>query len=248
MHIDTVQCPTAAELIKIATDKREQLQASNVTDLSKLVRAELHKQSQRRFANVQLANIEEEELELDSLTADTKPVKAPGTYPYPLATNCSRKTPPRPCHNCRSLYHYDRDCTSWRKLGSSNKKPRPNSKANNVYHKSYVAMTERNDSDYEALCATFYTIIDNDTPNDVVVAETFTVGYQPLTEEALGPKNVESNRDANLVAPECDYHGNNLLVNTALLNELHLPEEGVYEPKRIWERPAGHAVKGIDAT
>jgi hypothetical protein len=40
-HIDTTLCPTAAELIKIATDKREQLQASNVTNLSKLVRAEL---------------------------------------------------------------------------------------------------------------------------------------------------------------------------------------------------------------
>lgn len=36
-HIDTSLCPTAAELIKVATDKCEQLQASNVTDLSKLV-------------------------------------------------------------------------------------------------------------------------------------------------------------------------------------------------------------------
>ena len=36
-HIDTTLCPTAAELIKVATDKREQLQASNVTDLSRLV-------------------------------------------------------------------------------------------------------------------------------------------------------------------------------------------------------------------
>ena len=93
-HIDTTLCPTAAELIKVATDKKEQLQASNVTDLSKLVRAELHKQSQRRFANAQLADIEEEELEVDSLTADTKPIKAPGSYPYPLANNRSRKTPP----------------------------------------------------------------------------------------------------------------------------------------------------------
>ena len=31
------------------------------------------------------------------------------------------------------------------------------------------------------------------------------------------------------------------------LDSLHLPKEGVYEPKRIWERPASHAVKGIDA-
>ena len=93
-HIDTTLCPTAAELIKVATDKKEQLQASNVTDLSKLVRAELHKQSQQRFANAQLADIEEEELEVDSLTTDTKPVKASGSYPYPLVNNHSRKTPP----------------------------------------------------------------------------------------------------------------------------------------------------------
>ena len=33
-HIDTMLCPTAAELIKVATNKRKQLQASNVTDLS----------------------------------------------------------------------------------------------------------------------------------------------------------------------------------------------------------------------
>ena len=84
----------AAKLIKVATDKKEQLQASNVTDLSKLVQAELHRQSQRRFANAQLADIEEEELEVDSLTANAKPVKAPGTYPYLLVNNRSRKTPP----------------------------------------------------------------------------------------------------------------------------------------------------------
>ena len=92
-HIDTTLCPTAGKLIKVATDKREQLQASNITDLSKLVRAELQRQNQRQFANVQLADIEEEELEVDTFNVDTKPssprstAKAPGTYPYPLVTN-----------------------------------------------------------------------------------------------------------------------------------------------------------------
>jgi hypothetical protein len=46
IHIDTTLCPTGAELIKIATDKCKQLQASNVTDISKLVRAELQQQNQ----------------------------------------------------------------------------------------------------------------------------------------------------------------------------------------------------------
>ena len=130
---------------------------------------------------MQLADIKEEELEVDTFNIDTKPsnprgtAKAPGTYPYPLAINRSRKTPPRPCCNCGSLYHYDRDCASWRKLGSLNEKPKPNSKANNVYHKSYVAMVEGNDPKYEALCTAFYSIIDNDVPNEPLVAETFIV-------------------------------------------------------------------------
>jgi hypothetical protein len=82
----------------------------------KLIRAELQRQNQRRFANAQLADIEEEELEVDTLNVDVKPatsknvMKALGTYLYPLATNHSRKTPPRPCQNCGSLYHYNRDC------------------------------------------------------------------------------------------------------------------------------------------
>ena len=94
-HIDTSVCPTAVELIKVATDKHEQLQASNITNLSKLVRAEMQWQQQQRFANAQLADIEEENegIELEGLVADTKPVtsknpiKAPGTYPYPPASN-----------------------------------------------------------------------------------------------------------------------------------------------------------------
>jgi hypothetical protein len=58
-HINTATCPMAAELIKLAMDKKEQLQASNITDLSKLVQAELHRHNQRCFANMQLADIED---------------------------------------------------------------------------------------------------------------------------------------------------------------------------------------------
>ena len=195
-HIDTTLCPMAAELIKVAMDKKEQLQASNVTDLSKLVRAELHKQSQRRFANAQLADIadiEEEELEVDSLTADTKPVKAPGMYPYPLVNNRLRKTLLQPCRNCGSVYHYDRNCASWRKLGSSNEKPKLNSKANEAYHKSYVAMTEKNDSDHKALCAAFYSIVDNDTPSEAITVESYTISYEPVIDMALDAMTGKAN-------------------------------------------------------
>jgi hypothetical protein len=149
----------------------------------------LQQHNQRRFTNAQLVDIEEEELEVDTLSVDTKPTpsknvtKAPGTYLYPLATNRSRKTPLCPRRNCGSLYHYDQDCTSWRKLGSLNEKPKSNSKANEAYHKSYVAMTKGNDVDYETLCLSFYSIIDNNVPNEAVVTETYTVDYEPCKEE-----------------------------------------------------------------
>lgn len=135
-HINTALCPTAAELIKVATDKHEQLQASNVTDLSQLVQAELQRQNQQRFANAQLVDIEEdnEEATLDSMVMDAKPftnkgpARAPGTYMYSQVNNRSRKTPPRPCCNCGSPLHYDRDCALWKKLGNGNEKLKPNVK------------------------------------------------------------------------------------------------------------------------
>jgi hypothetical protein len=40
-HIDVNLCPTAAELIKMVTDKEEQLLASSINNIAKLVRTEL---------------------------------------------------------------------------------------------------------------------------------------------------------------------------------------------------------------
>jgi hypothetical protein len=251
-HIDTTLCPTAAELIKIATDKREQLQASNVADLSRLVRAEMNKQNQRRFANAQLADIEEavEELEFDSLTAETKPSqikaspRAPGTYPYPPANNRSCKTPLRPCRNCGSPLHYDRDCASWRKLGSGYEKPKSNSKLNEVYHKSYIAMVDALDDEYEAQCAAFLTIIDSDVTTETPTTEVFTADYEKPSSNAAEREPDET----RLLEPTNLSHSwAEIAVNLIESDDLHLPEEGVYEPQRIWERPAGHAVQGVDA-
>ena len=229
VHIDTTLCPTAAELIKVATDKHEQLQASNITDLSRLVRAEMQRQQHRRFANAQLADIEEEEdFATESFVADAKPAaspapaKAPGTYPYPTANNQSRKTPPRPCHNCGSPLHYDRDCASWRKLGSGKEKPKTNSKMNKLYHKSYIAMIDASDDEYEAQCATFLAALDSDTSVELPTSEVF------------------------LALEERSHSWEDLAVNTVDTELMHLPEEDIYEPTRIWERPAGHAVRGVD--
>ena len=92
-------------------------------------------------------------------------------------------------------------------------------------------MTERNDSDYEAHCAAFYSIIDNDTLNDVVAAESFSVDCQLSINETVNPTCDESRAENNLTTSGREHHWNNLLINMALISELHLPEEGMYEPK-----------------
>jgi hypothetical protein len=43
-------------------------------------------------------------------------------------------------------------------------------------------MTEGNDSNYEVLCTSFYTIINNDTPSETVVTESYTVRCEPVRE------------------------------------------------------------------
>jgi hypothetical protein len=132
-HIDVTLCPTSAELIKMATDREDQHLASSINKLTRLIQAELQQQSSQVQGahwqiRAQLANVvEEEETEagFPSLTVEAKaPVsitkegaRAPGKYPFPLASNCSKKVPPRPCRNCRSPLHYDRDCASWRSRG-----------------------------------------------------------------------------------------------------------------------------------
>ena len=119
-HIDIEQCVTSAELIKLATDKDEQLQASgSISQLVRLMRSGALGQGNRHVQAAHLASIDEEE-EYEGLMADAKKgaaaadVKAPGSFPFPLALNRSKKIPPRPCRNCGSVLHYDRDCASWR--------------------------------------------------------------------------------------------------------------------------------------
>ena len=89
--------------------------------------------------------------------------------------------------------------------------------------------------------------MDNDTLNDVIAAESFSVECQLSIGETVNPTCDESRAENNLTTSRREHHWNNLLINTASISELHLPERGVYELKRIWERPAGHAIKGIDA-
>jgi hypothetical protein len=110
---------------------------------------------------VDVAEEEEAEAELPSLTVDAQTstakegARAPGKYLFLLASNCSKKVPPRPCRNCGSPLHYDRDCTSWRNRGRPEGKPVSANKVNDIYHKSYIAMLEDDDDNYEVHFANF---------------------------------------------------------------------------------------------
>jgi hypothetical protein len=99
-----------AELIKLALDKEEQLQASNTDQLQRLLRSKLLcqgaiTQNARCQFNAQLADMDEEDEGTDTsaLITDMKsksildPMKAHGKYPFPFANNKSKKIPPRPC-------------------------------------------------------------------------------------------------------------------------------------------------------
>lgn len=99
-------------------------------------------------------------------------------------------------------------------------------------------MVDSKDEDYEAQCAAFLTMLDSNVPAEVFVAEVGT------THDELASKEHEQLSD------EASHHKPmslsqswaELAVNSAEIEPLQLPEEGIYEPPRIWERPAGHAV------
>ena len=108
-HIDIGHCPTAADLIKMATDKDEQLQASSsISQLTKLLHAGYHTPGNRQVHAANFGGIDEEDDTCKSLVVDNKRneakgnIKAPGKFLYSLASNQSSKMPPRPCRNCRS--------------------------------------------------------------------------------------------------------------------------------------------------
>ena len=108
-------------------------------------------------------------------------------------------------------------------------------------------MTEKNDSDHKALCTAFYSIVDNDTPSEAIIVKSYTISCKPVIDMALNAMTGKANLETERTTPELEPNWANLPVNSMNLDSLHLPEEGMYEPKQIWERPAGHAVKGIDA-
>jgi hypothetical protein len=150
-HLDILSCHTSTDLINLAADRDEQLQASSINNLTRLVRAELQRQGQlpsnaRQQYGTQAANVEEEDDDLLTMVADTrKPayienIQVPGKFPLPLASNRLKKILPQPCHNCGSPLHYNRNCVSWIKQGRPGGKNTSSNKINEAYTSLYIAM------------------------------------------------------------------------------------------------------------
>ena len=84
-------------------------------------------------------------------------------------------------------------------------------------------MIDSDEEEYEAQNATFLAALDAKCPSEALAAKVF------------------------LASEESSHSWEELVINIASAKMLHLPEEDIYEPTRIWEWLAGHAVQGINA-
>jgi hypothetical protein len=96
-------------------------------------------------------------------------------------------------------------------------------------------MIDAQDDEYEAQCAAFLIMLDADAPAEAFVAEVLVDSSESPSEKTEEPELDLSQSWAELA------------VNSVEVDDMQLPEEGIYEPPRIWERPPGHAVQGVDA-
>ena len=111
----------------------------------------------------------------------------------------------------------------------------PANKTSDAYHKSYVAMLKEDDDSYDSYCTTYNTLIDEATSADVLTTE---VDDDLPSVSADYPSTPSEPAEASWTS---------LPVNLAdAKDDMDVPAEGVYEPTPAWERPAGHAVQGID--
>ena len=255
-------CPTAATLIKLATDREEQLLASSTnshSNIARMIRQEMQRHNaqtqgaRRQFASHLAAVEEDSELheEVPSMAVDSRTPadkiihKAPGNYPLPFATNRSKNPPPRPCRNCGSTVHYDRDCESWRKQGKTNVRKLPVNAANVAYEEAYIAMLQGDNETCSTHCDTYYAMVDTLTSVESLVVDMMNYP-EDCVDNSVNPNTTLSESAAHYCEDESSWTG--LEVNLA---EKDIPPTGqfedIYIPTPIWQRPPGHAVQGIEA-
>jgi hypothetical protein len=70
-------------------------------------------------------------------------------YAYRVSDIKSKRKPIHPCQHCGSEWHYDYDCSSYKK-DPDHTKPITSSKREATYHKAYIAMTAGTEEVYQA--------------------------------------------------------------------------------------------------
>ena len=97
-------------------------------------------------------------------------------------------------------------------------------------------MLKEDDDSYDSYCATYNTLVDKAASTDVLTTK---VNEDMPSALADYPSMPSEPAEASWTS---------LPVNLAdAKDDTDVPAEGVYEPTPAWERPAGHAVQGIDA-
>jgi hypothetical protein len=181
----------------------------------------------------------EEEDDLSTMIGDAKkpaPIEntqALGKFPIPLASNCSKKILPRPCHNCGSPLHYNRNCASWIKQGHPGGKNTSSSKTNEAYTSSYIAMLENDEDSYDVHCTVYYTLTDNGgtLETEALIVESGLTGETIDRAESIDTPT-ELHEESSMQKGS-SWHA--LLVNTTELESgSEKPTEGTYEPSPIW--------------
>jgi hypothetical protein len=78
---------------------------------------------------------------------------------------------------------------SWKRQGRPDGKYIPNVKANNAYHKSYVAMLEDDEEGYNSQCDTFNALIDHIDIAEALTVELDEICHSPSTIDTDTPSD-----------------------------------------------------------
>ena len=96
-------------------------------------------------------------------------------------------------------------------------------------------MLKEDDDSYDSYCATYNTLVDEAASTDILTTE-------------VGEDMPSAFADySSMQSESTEASWTSLPVNLAdAKDNMDMLTEGMYEPMPAWERPAGHAVQGID--
>ncbi|HEX9613546.1 MAG TPA: reverse transcriptase domain-containing protein [Candidatus Bathyarchaeia archaeon] len=108
----------------------------------------------------------------------------------------------------------------------------PVNAANTAYEEAYISMLQGDDDSCSIHCDTYYATVDTLTPVEVLSVQT-------TTDLEDGENTLRSTAEGYWTSLEANVAELEPTADTLF--------EDVYQPEPIWQRPVGHAAKGIDA-